>query len=104
VGSGRELCGRRRNHGGRADQRLEEGGGANKRGPQDRDKDAQSRQWAEALTGGTQMAEGGGESARARELPLTGGAHLSGGEGARGPAGLGWAKWAEMDFSFSKDF
>jgi hypothetical protein len=33
--------------------------------------------------GGAQMAEGGGERAGARELPLIGGAHLSGSAGAR---------------------
>jgi hypothetical protein len=40
----------------------------------------------------------------ARGLPLTGGAHLSGGAGACGPAGLDWADWAESGFSFFRDF
>jgi hypothetical protein len=60
-----------------------EGGGADKRFPQDRDTGAQSRQQTEVPTGGAKMAEGGGESAQARELSLIGGAHLLGGTGAR---------------------
>jgi hypothetical protein len=45
-------------------------------------------------------------SARRREPPLTGGAHLSGGAGARvrGLAGPSWAGWAALAFSFSLDF
>jgi hypothetical protein len=48
VGSGRDLRGRGRGHDGRADRRLEEGGGADKQGPQGRDTNAQSWQRAEA--------------------------------------------------------
>jgi hypothetical protein len=41
----------------------------------------------------------GEESAWARKPPLTDGVHLSGGAGARGPAWMDWAGWAEMQFS-----
>jgi hypothetical protein len=44
----------------------------------------------------------GEESARGRKPPLTGGAHLSGSAGARGPAGLDWAGRAQ--FSFLSEF
>jgi hypothetical protein len=50
VGSGRDLRGRGRGHGERADRRLE-GGRANKRGPQDSDTGARSRQQEEVSTG-----------------------------------------------------
>ena len=89
MGSGRDLRGRGRGHDGCADRRLEEGGGADKQGPQDRDTGARSWQRAEAPTGEAQMAEGGGESSRARELALTGGADLLGSEGA-------WPRWAGL--------
>jgi hypothetical protein len=46
----------------------------------------------------------GEERARGRKPPLTGGAHLSGGEGARGLAGPDWAGWAEIVFPFSLEF
>jgi hypothetical protein len=49
------------------------------------------------------MVEGEGESVWARELPLVGGAHLSGGAGARarvgGSFGLGWAGLGRIWFS-----
>jgi hypothetical protein len=35
---------------------------------------------------------------------LAGGVHLSGDAGARGLAGLSWAEWAEIGFSFSLNF
>jgi hypothetical protein len=40
---------------------------------------------------------------RGRELPLTGGSHLSGGASARarGLAGPSWAGWAALPFPFS---
>jgi hypothetical protein len=44
VGCGRELRGCGHDHGGRVDRSLDEGGGADKQGPQDRDTDAWSRQ------------------------------------------------------------
>jgi hypothetical protein len=55
-------------------------------------------QWVES------EREGG--STREREVPLTGGSHLSGGAGARarGLAGPSWAGWAAFPFSFSLDF
>jgi hypothetical protein len=45
-------------------------------------------------------------SAWGRKPPLTGGAHLLGGTGARvhGPAGLDGLAWAALAFSFSLDF
>jgi hypothetical protein len=52
VGSARESRGRGRDHGGRADWRLEEGKGVDKRGPQDGDTGARLLQRAEAPTGG----------------------------------------------------
>jgi hypothetical protein len=49
-------------------------------------------------------AEGEWEGARAeRKLPLTGGIHLSGGAGARA-RGLAGPVWAELVFSFSREF
>jgi hypothetical protein len=58
-----------------------------------------------APTRGAQIAVGGGESTRARELPPTGGARLSGGEGVRA-APLGWVglNWAKFGFPFSSEF
>jgi hypothetical protein len=52
----------------------------------------------------TRKREGEG-SVWGRKPPLTGGAHLSGGAGARA-ASLGWTgpTWAEMSFSFSMEF
>jgi hypothetical protein len=76
VGSGWDLCGRGRGHGERADQRIEEGRELTKR---------PTRQWHRrtvAATGrgadsrGPDGREREGENARARGLPLTGGAHL----------------------------
>jgi hypothetical protein len=104
---------------------LRREGRADKPGPQDRGTDARSRQRqrcrlmgpaerragrhaearGKASTRGAQMADGEGESARARELPLTGGAHLSGGAGARG-ALPGWVGLVlvEFDFLFFSEF
>jgi hypothetical protein len=46
------------------------------------------------------------EGARARELPLTGGTHLSGGAVAlaRGLAGSSWVGWAALPLSFFLNF
>jgi hypothetical protein len=51
VGSGRDLRGRGRGHGERADRRLE-GGRADKRGPQDSGTGTRSRQREEVPTDG----------------------------------------------------
>jgi hypothetical protein len=67
VGSGWDLRGRGRGHGGRADRRLEQGGRADKRGSQDSSTDAWMRQREEVLAGMALMAEGGKERVRGRE-------------------------------------
>jgi hypothetical protein len=120
VGSARESRVRGHDHGGHADWRLEEGGeltsGARKTvtltcgccngqrhrqlGPAEQRAHRHTDARGVVPTHRAQMAEGGGESPRARELPPTGGAHLSGEAGVRAqPCWLGWAELGQIWFS-----
>src|SRR5690242_2129119 len=73
----------------------------------ERDRRRASERGAEP-TGLAHWATGGREGERARVLrcgrSLASGVQLSGDAGARGLAGSSWGGWAELGFSFSRDF
>jgi hypothetical protein len=67
---------------------------ADEAGPRGRERMWARRRRRQAPTDRPHWVEGGGESARGRKPPLTGGAHLSGG------AGLDWVVLGRNQFSF----
>jgi hypothetical protein len=74
-------------------------------GPRGKDRKGAHGRGRLAPTHRPHWAEKGKGSAWGRKPPLTGGAHLSGGEGTRAaPLGFTGPTWAEMVFPFSPNF
>jgi hypothetical protein len=95
-GRGRRTCGRGRIHDGEImGERL---GTTDRWGRRDREREGAGKKERRRQLGPTEQREREGVSALG--LAPTGGAHLSGTEGARAWAGLSGLVWAKMAFSF----
>jgi hypothetical protein len=97
---GRETRNRGRIHGGLRGRVVRERVVADRRGPQA--SEGERANGRSAPIGRAHRAERA--RVRGRGLSPIGGVHLSGYAGARGLAGLSWAEWAKIGFSFSLEF